>query len=250
MPSAGVVKYPYVSRGRPDMPLRQWIKSANYAIEGILHASKTQRHLRYHFYAAALVFMASFVLGVTKNEFLIISLAVILVLLAEMLNTAVEAVVDMYSPGESEKARTAKDIAAGAVLITAFGSALVGYIILFPYLSKVFEKGLYITRHTRGEISVIAFILVLILVMLLKAYFGKGHPLSGGIPSGHAALAFSVWVSVTMTTWNVYASALCLVLAVAIAQSRVATRVHRPWEVVLGGFLGGAITLILFLVFS
>ncbi len=232
------------------MPLRKWIKSANFAIEGILHGARTQRHVRYHFYAAAAVLIGSYALGVTKTEFLVIALAVIIVLAAEMLNSAVEAVVDILSPAQSEKARQAKDIAAGAVLIAAFGSVVVGYIILFPYLGDIFRKGPHITKHPGEEIAVIAFIIVLILVVLIKAFSGKGHPLSGGMPSGHSALAFSIWMSVTMTTGNVFASVLCLVLSVAIAQSRITTRAHSPLEVVVGGALGAAVTFILFLLFS
>ena len=231
------------------MPLRAWIKSANFAIEGILHAAKTQKHLRYHFYVAAFVLTASYVLGVTKSEFLFISLAVIIVLAAEMLNTAVETLVDLLSPEHQERARQAKDIAAGAVLITALGSAIIGYIILFPYMSNLFETGFHISKHSVEEVSVIAFILVLIIVVLLKAYFGKGHLLSGGLPSGHSALAFSVWVSVTYTTANFYASILCFMLAVIIAQSRVTTKIHKAWEVVLGGLIGASVTFVLFQVF-
>lgn len=232
------------------MPLRKWINSANNAIEGILHAAKTQRHLRYHFYAAVIVVVASYVLGVTRTEFLVLALAVMSVLVAEMLNTAVEAVVDLLSPEHSERARQAKDIAAGAVLITAFVAALIGYVILFPYLKKAFESGVHISRHPPEEISVVAFALTLIIVVLVKSYFGKGHPLSGGIPSGHAALAFSVWVSVTFMTQNIFASILCFVLAVAIAQSRITTKVHKPWEVVLGALIGAGLTFLLFQVFS
>ncbi len=140
------------------MPLRQWLKSANFAIEGILHGVKTQRHLRYHFISAATVLLLSYILGVSRSEFIIISLAVILVLLAEMLNSAVEALVDLISPEHSEKARIAKDIAAGAVLITAFGAAVLGYMVLFPYVKSVFNEGLYIAKHSKEEISLIAFI--------------------------------------------------------------------------------------------
>ncbi len=81
------------------MPLRRWLKSANFAIEGILHGARTQRHLRYHFISAAVVLIMSYVLGVTRLEFILLSLAVILVLSAEMLNSAVEAIVDLVSPG-------------------------------------------------------------------------------------------------------------------------------------------------------
>jgi diacylglycerol kinase (ATP) len=231
------------------MPIKKWLRSADHAIEGILHAAKTQRHLRYHFYAAAFILVLSYVLGLTKNEFLIIALAVIAVLVAEMLNTAVEAMVDLLEPEYHDRARAAKDIAAGAVMITAFGALVIGYIVLFPYVQNVFHKGLEITKHTPWEISVIAVILVLISVILLKAYFGKGHPLKGGLPSGHAAVAFSICVSVVYITHDFLASLLSFMLALMIAVSRVTTGVHRPFEVVLGAALGGGLTFILFKVF-
>jgi diacylglycerol kinase (ATP) len=232
------------------MPLRQWLRSANFAIEGILHGAKTQRHLRYHFFSAAIALFVSYILGVSKMEFIMISLAVILVLSAEMLNSAIESVVDLLSPQYSEKARVAKDLAAGAVFITAFGAAVLGYIILFPYIQFFFHRGFYIARHSPEEISLIAFVLVLIFVVISKSYFGKGHPLSGGMPSGHAALAFSVWVSVTYVSGDFLVSALCFVLAVIIAQSRVAAKVHSPREVAVGALMGSLLTFFLFRIFS
>jgi len=231
------------------MPLRKWIKSANHAIEGILHGAKTQRHLRYHFLTAAAVLFFSYMVGVSDEELIIISLAVILVLGAEMMNSAIEAVVDLISPEYSEKARIAKDIAAGAVLITAFGAAVLGYFVLFPYVKTIFIEGFHVAKHSKEEISLIAFILVLIAVIITKAYFGKGLPLSGGMPSGHSALAFSVWVSVTFITRNAYISMLCFLLAVWIAQSRLAVRAHTTWEVILGALLGAILTFLLFLLF-
>ncbi len=232
------------------MPLKRWIKSANFAIEGILHGTKTQRHLRYHLFAASAVLLLSYVLGVSKNDFLVISLAVIVVLLAELFNTAIEAVVDMLSPERSQKAKIAKDVAAGAVLITAFGAAIIGYIVLSPYIRDSFERGFRIARHTGEEISVMAIVLVLILVVITKAYVGKGTPLRGGVPSGHAALAFSVWVAVTYTTGSALASLLCFFLAAIIAGSRVTAKIHTTWEVILGGLMGALLTFLLFQVFS
>ena len=231
------------------MPLRQWLKSTNFAIEGILQAAKTQRHLRYHFFISGFVLILSYVLGITRTEFIIISLAVILVIATEMLNSAVEAVVDILSPQYSEKARTAKDIAAGAVLITAFGAAVLGYIILFPYLKASFTQGFSIARHSVEEIALISFILVMILVIIAKSRFGKGHPLQGGMPSGHSALAFSVWVSISYMTANFMVSLLCFVLAVWIAQSRITVRAHSPMEVIAGALMGSTVTFLLFRLF-
>jgi diacylglycerol kinase (ATP) len=230
-------------------PFRQWLKSANFAIEGILHGAKTQRHLRYHFFSAAAVLVASYILGVTRVEFILLSLAVIIVLAAEMLNSAIETVVDLLSPEYSENARIAKDIAAGAVFISAFGAAVLGYIILFPYVTTIFSQGFHVARHSKEDISLISFILVLIFVIIAKSYLGKGHPLSGGMPSGHSALAFSVWVSVTFTTGNFLASSLCFFLAALIAHSRVAVGVHSTWEVIAGALMGSSLTFLLFKLF-
>ena len=231
------------------MPLRKLAESAGHAIEGILYAAKTQRHLRYHLYTAAFVLILIYVLGVTRTDFLIIAIVVVLVLLAEMMNTAIEYVVDLLSPEHNVSARTAKDVGAGAVLITAVGAAVIGYIIMFPYFSTVFQKGIYIAKHSKEEISLISAILVLITVIVLKSYYRKGHPLRGGMPSGHAALAFSVWIAITYSTESFEASLLSGVLALLIAQSRITVRAHSPLEVITGALLGAGITLVLFLVF-
>lgn len=134
------------------MLLRKFIESTNNAIEGIIHTAKTQRHLRYHLYAAASVLIITYILGIDRTDFLIISIAVILVLLSEIMNTAVEYVVDLLSPGYSEQARIAKDISAGAVFITAFGAVVVGYIIFFPYLEKIFKGGIHVSKHSKERL--------------------------------------------------------------------------------------------------
>lgn len=231
------------------MPLKRLVKSANYAIEGILHSAKTERHLRYHLYAASSVLLLSYIIGVSRLDFLVIALVTIIVILAELLNTAIEAVTDLLSPEKTEKAKVAKDVAAGAVLITALGAATIGYIILMPYIKRWFHEGFYIARHSEEEVSIIALILVLILVVITKAYMGKGSPLRGGMPSGHAALAFSIWAIVTFTTGSFISSFLCFILASVIAASRVIQRIHTTWEVILGGLMGSAVTFLLFRIF-
>jgi len=231
------------------MPFRKWFDSANNAIEGILYAAKTQRHLRYHLYCAITVLILSYLLGVQRHDFLIIAVTVILVLMAEMMNTAIEFLVDLVSPDYSEKARIAKDVAAGAVLITACGAVVVGYIILFPYVHDAFDSGVYIAKHASNEIALISLIIVLIVVVMLKARFGKGHPLRGGMPSGHSAFAFALWSALTLITQNFSASLIGFVLAAIVAQSRIATKVHTPLEVVTGALLGMGVTVLLFVIF-
>lgn len=231
------------------MPLRRWIDSTNNAIEGILYAAKTQKHLRYHFYLAAIVLILSYILGVESKDFVFITFAVILVLLAEMFNTALEYIIDILSPEYTIKARIIKDVAAGTVLITVFGAVVIGYLILFPYINRVFNTGLAVVKYSKVEIALIATTLVLILVIILKTYLGRGHPLRGGMPSGHAAIAFSIWVTITYITENFVASLLTFIMAVSISQSRIGVKAHRPIEVILGGLIGAGVTFLLFKIF-
>ncbi len=231
------------------MPLRKLVESANYAIEGILHAAKTQRHLRYHFYAAILILLLSFVLGVSKPEFIAITIVAIIVLSVEMINTAIEETVNIIFKEYDNRARIIKDVSAGAVLTVAVGATVVGYIIFLPHFKDLFYKGLKIAKHSGEDIAIIALVVVLLLVIITKTFFGKGLPLRGGMPSGHAAVAFSVWVSVTFLTEAFLPSFLILILAVLIAQSRVSVGVHRPWEVALGALLGSVVTFFFFKLF-
>ena len=231
------------------MPLRKWIESANYAIEGILHAAKTERHLRYHFYAAVLILLLSLILGITRSEFIAIAIVAIIVLSVEMLNTAIEATVDIIFKEYDNRAKIIKDIAAGAVLTASIGAAVVGYIIFLPYLKNIFENGLKIAKHSREDVAIISFVVLLILVIITKTFFGKGSPLRGGIPSGHAAIAFSIWAAITFLSEAFLPSFLVLILAVLVAQSRVSIGVHKPWEVILGALLGSVVTFFLFKLF-
>ncbi len=232
------------------MPLRKWIESTNHAIEGILYAAKTQRHMRYHLYAAMMVLVVSFVLGVSWTEFVVLVTLAIVVISVEMLNTAIEIVTDILFKEYDQRAKVIKDTAAGAVLITALGAAIIGYVILFDPVRKFFSEGLAVAKHAEGDVAVVALVVLLILVVILKAFHGKGEPLRGGMPSGHAAIAFSIWTSVILITESFVPSFLVLIMAIAIAQSRVYVGIHRPVEVILGALLGMTVTFLLFKVFT
>ena len=110
-----------------------WIEASNNAIEGILHATKTQSHIKFHLFAAFSVLLFCFMIGVEKNEFIIITLITLLVIISEMFNTALEAIVNITSPKENKIAKIAKDIAAGAVLVSSVGAVIIGYLVLWPY---------------------------------------------------------------------------------------------------------------------
>jgi len=95
------------------------LESFNVAFEGIIHVLRTQRNMRIHFLIAVAVLIAALAFDVSKIELIVLLLSIAFVLIAEMINTAVEAAVDIASTSFDPMAKLAKDIAAGAVLIAA-----------------------------------------------------------------------------------------------------------------------------------
>ena len=227
----------------------RFIDSVNCAIEGILYTTRTQKHMRRHFLAALLVLSAALFLRVSPVEFMLLALAISFVLFAELLNTAIETVVDMISPEFHPMAKVAKDVAAGAVLVAAFGTAIMGYLVLAKYLFTA-QKGALAMVGTGSEIgTVVSVVLVLIAVIILKAVTGVGTPLKGGTISGHAAVAFSIATSVSLNTQDPLASLLSFILAVMVSHSRLLLRIHTRREVVFGAAIGAILTVAVTLLF-
>jgi diacylglycerol kinase (ATP) len=231
------------------MPIRRWIDSANNAIEGILKAARTERHVRYHLYAAVMVLISALILGVSRAEFLLLALAAVVVVTAELLNTALEHAVDLFDPGQDDRARSAKDVAAGAVLVAAVGALVVGYVVLAPHITAFVSGGFRPPHRSPADVALVAVILVLIFVILAKAFFGTGTPLRGGLPSGHAAVAFSVWISLAAISRDPAVGAIGFVVACLVGISRIALGIHSFTEVFWGGLIGALTTFLLFLLF-
>lgn len=231
-------------------PIR-WLDKANVAIEGIIYSVKTQRHMRYHLVAALGVLLVSLVVNISRTEFILLSMAIILVLVTEMLNTAIEVAVDMISEEYHPKAKIAKDIAAGVVLVASIGALILAYLILYPAIRESVAAGSWLIRKVPDDvIAFVSFAVVVIVVVIIKAVLGIGEPLRGGMPSGHAAVSFSVWVATIYLSGSLPLSALTFMLAALVSWSRWSSGVHRPREVFAGAFLGAGLTLLLFLLFS
>ena len=227
------------------------LDKANVAIEGIIYSVKTQRHMRYHLAAALCVLLLSLVVNITRTEFILLSLAIILVLVTEMLNTAIEVAVDMISEEYHPKAKIAKDIAAGVVLVASIGALILAYLILYPAIREAVATGSWPVRKVPNDVvAFVSFSVVVIVVVIVKALLGKGEPLRGGMPSGHAAVSFSLWVAAIYLSRSPSVSALTFLLAAMVSWSRWSSGVHRPVEVIAGAFLGAGLTFILFLLFS
>lgn len=226
-----------------------FIGSLNCAIEGILWAVKTQGHMLFHLVAAIMVLVGALVLRLTLYEFALLALAITLVLFAELVNTAIEVTVDLVSPDFHPLAQRAKDVAAGAVLLASVGAMVLGYLALSRFFFAAEVNLTHDFMRTTGNLAILSVVIVVLLVVLAKARVGRGTPLHGGMPSGHAGVAFSVATSVAFADVGLPVTLLAWLLAALVAQSRVLLGIHSFKEMVAGSLLGTVTTLAMHLSF-
>lgn len=119
------------------MGIKKLIKSFGYAFNGIKETIKNEQNIKIHLLVMILVIIAGFIFEIETIEWIICVILFGLVISSELFNTAIENAVDLITEEKNEKARKAKDAAAGAVLITAISSALIGLIIFIPKILDV-----------------------------------------------------------------------------------------------------------------
>jgi diacylglycerol kinase (ATP) len=230
------------------------IESFNYAVEGIIHVLRTHRNMRLHFAAALIVLVLALVLGVSRIELIVLLISIAFVLIAEMINSAIEAAIDVSTSSFDPLAKLAKDIAAGAVLIASINAVAVGYLVFSGQVQESGDNLVDRLRDAPAKLTIIALAIVVFLVIATKALTGRGTPLRGGLPSGHAAVAFAAWMAVTQmldpSEHRFLISIIMFGVASLVAYSRIETGVHSALEVVYGGLLGAGVTLLVFQVFG
>ncbi len=114
------------------------VRSFGYAFEGVWHGIKNNRNLRIDIVAGLIVIVLGIYFHVKPFEMDVLVIMILLVIASEMINTAIEEMVNLITSEHRKEAKIAKDVAAGMVLVTALGAAIVGLFIFMPYVSKLF----------------------------------------------------------------------------------------------------------------
>jgi diacylglycerol kinase len=117
----------------------KFIASFKYAFSGLWYVLRTQRNARIHVCIAILAILMGIVLHLSTIEFAMIFVAITGVFIAEMFNTVLELCIDLASPDYHPLAKIAKDVAAGAVLLSAMLSIMIGLFVFVPHLWKLFH---------------------------------------------------------------------------------------------------------------
>ncbi len=230
------------------MKRRSLIDSFNYAVSGIILALKTEKNMRIHYGIALTVIILSLFFDFSRTEFLLLLFAISLVVVAEMFNTALERVVDLITEDYHPLARLAKDVAAGAVLIAAINSLVVGYLLFFDRLSSYTDLLLFKIKRSSIHLTFVALLIVVLLTIGLKAkyYKGRGTHFQGGVVSGHSAVAFCVATIIAFLAQNMLVTTLTFSLATLVGESRIEGKIHSFIEVLFGAILGILIGILVF----
>ena len=232
------------------MQFKKLVDSFNSAINGIINTVRTERNMKIHLVADILVLIACFFFDISKMEFLILAITITMVMAAEVVNTAIEAVVDMSTNYYHPLAKIAKNAAAGAVLITAINAVIVGYVIFWDKLTNISYVLVHKVKNSQPYTVLIILVIVTLATIIVKAIFGEGTPLKGGMPSGHSALSFSIATVIALLTEEPICIMLSYVMAFITAQSRVDSEVHSLVEVIVGGIFGTLLTIFVFTIFK
>lgn len=231
------------------MSTRNALAPFRVAISGLVHTFRTQRHMRIHLYVTMIVVLGAILLNLRLREILILLFMITFVLVAEMFNSAIEATVDLVSPNYHPLAKFAKDIAAGAVLISTIMAIVVGSLVAVG--DEQWERiRISLTAESIGvpaAVRLIAGLLLVFISVVIGKGLGKtGQVLKGGLVSGHAAIGFFLATAMFFLTDNVLVSAIGILLAGIIAQSRYEAKIHSVFELTMGAAVGTILGVLLF----
>lgn len=223
------------------------------ATNGIIYSATTQRNIRIQLVLAVIVMVLSLFYGLNTAEFLCLLFAVFMVIFAELINTAIETVVDLFVDVYHPKAKISKDVAAGAVVLAACNALVVGYFIFFKEenLKAISDSIFNNMVKSPMHLAFVAIMLVVIAVISMKAGCSKkterGELVKEGfVPSGQSAIAFAVLTAIWLNSKDIVTFTLALILSILVVENRVGSNVRTKAEIVFGACMGVLIVLLIY----
>lgn len=226
---------------------KNFIDSWKNAFEGIIYATTTQHHIKMQLIIAVIVVIVSLFFNLNRAEFLCFLFTIVLIIFAEMVNTAIETVVDLYVDVYHPKAKIAKDVAAGGVVIATINAIIVAY---FLFFDKIADIGLNFIENVAKNQSHLAFSVMIVVVIAVLALisYAKTNKHKGlnkkFVPSGHATIAFAANTIIWILAKNPIILILSLMMAILVSESRIAAKEHKLSEVIFSACLGTVLVLI------
>ncbi|MDQ6825737.1 MAG: diacylglycerol kinase [Candidatus Eremiobacteraeota bacterium] len=203
--------------------------------------------MRIQLFIAAAVLLATLYLRLERVYVVETIILIAIVLSLELVNTAVEAIVDLLTVAHHPLAKIAKDAAAGAVLVASIAGVVVGYLVFYEGLFAGGQRVYNALAQVPVNTVFISLAIVAIAVVIAKALSGRGSAFQGGAVSGHAALAFAMATILALFYQRPLLALLAFALAFLVAQSRVEAGIHSAMEVAWGAILGIGVSLAIYI---
>ncbi len=225
---------------------KTFFTALGHAIDGVIRAFKTERNLRIDYIIGLFVLISSLFFNFTKTEFACLCLTIGFVIFAEMINSTVEYIVDLITDKYDDRAKAAKDIAAGGVFISGVVAVIVAY---FLFVDKIYNATTAVLNSIfDSKLHVLFTIIfaVILLAVILKGMFGKGDKFSQAYPSARVALAFALTTYVYIITGSIFVGGVSFLLSIIIAQIRIENTKIRPIYMIISALLGILVVLIIY----
>ncbi|MBR6688520.1 MAG: diacylglycerol kinase [Clostridia bacterium] len=227
---------------------KTWFSATKNALNGIIHAFKTERNLRIDYLIGALVFFISLFFDFTKVELICLVITIGFVIFAEMINSVVEYVVNLITTEYNLDAKAAKDIAAGGVLIASTISVIVAYLLFIDKLKVASTELLHAVLSTRSHITVVILFVVVLLVAILKGIFTKRGERNyvKSFPSARVMISFALATYLLVITESLLVGGVAFVLSVMVSSMKRENDKTTMIQVVLSAALGILVVLALY----
>ncbi len=224
----------------------KWLVSFRHAYEGIKYALATERNMKFHFLAAFLVLLAALFLGLNKLEILFILLAVTLIIVTELINTAIEKTVDLAMTEYHALAKIAKDVAAASVLVSSVFAIWVAVIVFYEPIDRLFHYA-YPEPEALGpgQIWVLFSVTLLAVIVIETRFSDKGKWVK---PSIFTAITFA-----TSTFIALYVKVTFIALLTFTMSSFIVFILHdkqdRPFpSLILGAVIGIVVSIFVWMI--
>lgn len=230
-----------------DVKNKNFFSAARHAIDGVICAFRSERNLRIDYLIGLFVLLISLFFEFSKTEFACLCLTIGFVIFAEMINSTVEYVVDLITDKYDERAKAAKDIAAGGVFVSALVAIIVAY---FLFADKIYNATSNILTTVLDSKLYLFFTIVfavVVLAIILKGMFAKDNEkYNKNFPSARVSIAFAITTYSFLITKSMLVGATSLILSLIISQIKVENeRVRIPY-IIFSALLGVLIVLIIY----
>ena len=229
-----------------DVKNKNFFTALGHSIDGVIRAFKSERNLRIDYFIAICVLVASLILGFNRVEFVCLCLTIGFVIFSEMMNSVAEYIVDLVTDKYDDRAKAAKDIASGGVLISSTLAIVVAYFLFADKLQNATTEILSTILASNSHILFTIIFVVTVLVVILKGFFGRGDDYSHTGPSGKIALAFALTTYSCIITRSLIVTFVCGVLSTMVFILKFSNSKARLSNMIFSAFLGALLVLIIY----